>query len=81
MATVYDGIKRLGNEQIDHLVKLGFMKQTFKRNVAIYEQYLEYLEAGEGKTDAVAFTAEDFSITDRHVFRVIKSFAEDHRVM
>lgn len=77
----YHILKSLGDDQVSMLVQLGYLRQTVRRNVAIYETYLDYLEKGHPKMDAATFTADDFNISDRHVFRVVRSFAEDIRVV
>ncbi|MDR2065471.1 MAG: hypothetical protein LBP85_07185 [Prevotellaceae bacterium] len=74
--TAYSEIKKLPDEFTEMLVKCGFLKSTFKRNVAIYERYLEYREHGELSTDAVVHAADDFGISDRHVFRIVQKFTE-----
>ena len=72
----YSKIKTISKEQQDLLIKLGFLKSTFRRNVSIYEKYLLYREQGEPSTDAIVHTADDFNVSDRHVFRIVAKFSE-----
>jgi hypothetical protein len=68
--------KQLPGEVEEMLIKMGFLKSTFRRNVSIYERYLQYREHGEASTDAIVHAADDFGISDRHVFRIVKTFSE-----
>lgn len=78
--TIYNRIKEADQCTLDELIRLGFIKSSFKRNVAIYETYLRYREQGEPSTDAVVHTADDFRISDRHVFSIVRKFTEDPTV-
>ncbi len=78
--TTYHQLKGLDPAHLELLKRLGYLKQTFQRNVAIFERYLAYRESGEPKTDAVVHTADDFHISDRHVFTIIRAFSEDESV-
>ena len=79
--TIYNRIKEADQYTVDELIRLGFIKSTFKRNVAIYETYLRYREQGEPSTDAVVHTADDFRISDRHVFSIVRKFSEDPTIV
>lgn len=72
----YSQVVKVDERSIDRLILLGFLKSTFKCNVAIYEAYLSYREKGIPSTDARVFTADDFHISDRHVFSIIRKFSE-----
>ena len=78
--SIYQRIKSADERTVNELLKLGFLKSTFKRNVAIYEAYLQYRQRGEPSTDAVVHTADDFGISDRHVFTIVRRFSEDPTV-
>jgi len=74
--TYYTHIKKIPHETTEILIKQGFLKSTFLRNVEIYERYLLYRERGEPSTEAAVHTADDFGISDRHVFSIISKFSE-----
>lgn len=78
--TIYKRIKEADQHTVEELIRLGFLKSTFKRNVAIYEAYLRYRGQGEPSTDAVVHAADDFQISDRHVFSIVRKFSEDPTV-
>jgi len=42
----------------------------------IFFARLSYREAGKPSTDAAVYTADDFGISDRHVFAVISKLSE-----
>ena len=73
---LYAHIRVVPDEIIETLIKSGFLKSTFKRNVSIYERYLFYRERGNSSLESVAFTAEDFKISERHVYRIINKYSE-----
>ncbi len=79
--TTYKRIKDADQRMLDELIRLGFLKSTFKRNVAIYETYLYYRQQGQPATDAVVHTAEDYCISDRHVFSIVRKFSEDPTIV
>lgn len=79
--TIYKRIKKADPHTVDELIRLGFLKSTFKRNVAIYETYLRYRQQGEPSTDAVVHAADDFCISDRHVFSIVRKFSEDPTIV
>jgi hypothetical protein len=68
--------QQMPGEVEEILIKMGFLKSTFRRNVCIYERYLQYREQNEPATDAIVHAADDFNISDRHVFRIVKKFSE-----
>lgn len=74
--SLYEQLKSIGDDKLQTLARVGFLKSTFQRNVKIYERFLDYLDAGQAKTDAVVLTAEDFHISDRHVFSIVAKFSE-----
>ena len=74
--SLYKQIKEIGDDMLDTLERVGFLKATFRRNVKIYECYLEYIAKGSPKTDAVVSAADDFNISDRQVFSIIAKFNE-----
>lgn len=74
--SLYEQFKSIGDDKLQSLIRIGFLKSTFQRNVKIYECYLDYLDRGNPKTDAVVLTADDFHISDRHVFSIISKFSE-----
>ena len=69
-------ILRQNSDFTEALIRIGFLKSTFRRNVSIYEKYLEYREQQIPATDAAVLVGDDFNISDVYVFRIIKKFSE-----
>ena len=70
--------KKLGVDErtVESLIKIGFLKSAFERNVRIYRYFLDRLDEGANKTEAAARTGAEFKISARHVFRIISKFSE-----
>lgn len=66
---------QLSIDDISHVINVSTPTYNrLKRDVAIYQKYLSYRHEGVKKSDAIVFTSEDFNISDRSIYSIIKKF-------
>lgn len=61
------------------LIKKGLIPWTIARDRDIFNAYDIYIKMGESETDAKEKTAEDFKISSRTVYRIVKKLNEKDR--
>jgi hypothetical protein len=59
-------------ERIKQDVKIGITSFCILNSWAVYSRYLHYRSREKQKTLCVLFTAQDFKLGERHVYKIIQ---------
>jgi len=64
-------------KQIKEQVKTGLISTTILSHYAIYSRYDYYRRNKHSKRDAVFFIVDDFELSERTIYRIIKNMNEE----
>lgn len=64
-------------DRIKYDVNIGLIPCTLIKHYQIYARFDYYLHMGYGRCQSIFFTSEDFKLSERSVFLVIKKMESD----
>lgn len=67
---------KLDEKTIEGRKLLSFLGATTKRNISIYLTFMSYRESGKSIVNAILYTADDFKISERTVYRIVEKYAD-----
>ena len=68
---VYKIILNIDEETFDRLMRKGFLRSTAKRDIRIYEYYLQELNNGNSKMQAMTNAADKFCTSEETIQRAV----------
>lgn len=75
--TIYDLAASLPPEQFDSLDRAGILSKTLRRDMQVYERFLEELARGLSRMDAYAEVSRRCYVSEENARKIVRRMGEE----